>query len=67
MLPITSLYVYLGYKLGPRWEEVGPLASQYLTPVAIVILVVLAAWIGWKWLSARRKKANTSSTERDAE
>lgn len=67
MLPITSLYVYLGYKLGPRWEEVGPLASQYLTPVAIVILVVLVAWIGWKWLSARRKRATSQSNDYDSE
>ncbi|ALS23878.1 MULTISPECIES: DedA family protein [Paenibacillus] len=38
MLPITSLYVYLGYKLGPQWEHVAPLAKQYLTPIALAVL-----------------------------
>lgn len=39
MLPITSLYVYLGYKLGPQWEQVAPLAKQYMMPIALAIVV----------------------------
>lgn len=39
MLPITSLYVYLGYKLGPQWEHVAPMAKQYMMPIALAIVV----------------------------
>ena len=45
MLPITTLYVYLGYKLGEQWGNVGPLAKQYMTPVAICILIAVIIFI----------------------
>ncbi|WP_028545367.1 DedA family protein [Paenibacillus taiwanensis] len=45
MLPITSLYVYLGYRLGPRWKDVAPIAKAYLMPVAIVIAIVLGGYV----------------------
>jgi len=41
MLPITFLYVYLGFKLGPKWKEVGGLANQYLLPLGIFILIII--------------------------
>jgi membrane protein DedA with SNARE-associated domain len=45
MFPITFLYVYLGYKLGPRWKDVGHLADQYLLPMLLMILVVIVVYI----------------------
>lgn len=41
MFPITFIYVYLGFKLGPRWKEVGHLANQYLLPLGILAVVVI--------------------------
>jgi membrane protein DedA with SNARE-associated domain len=41
MLPITFLYVFLGYKLGPRWKEVGALANEYLLPIGIFLLLII--------------------------
>ncbi|MCA1031248.1 DedA family protein [Bacillus timonensis] len=40
MLPITFMYVYLGYKMGPRWKEVGSLANEYLIPIGAAILIL---------------------------
>lgn len=40
MFPITFIYVYLGYKMGPRWKEVGHLANEYLLPIGILALIV---------------------------
>ncbi len=41
MFPITYLYVYLGFLLGPRWKEVGSIANQYLLPIGSIVLVLL--------------------------
>lgn len=50
MLPITTIYVYLGYRLGSQWALAGELMSQYvnylLLPAALVII----------WLFLKRKK-----------
>lgn len=50
MLPVTAIYVYLGYKLGPQWEKAGEVFSQYanylLIPIAVFII----------WLIVKRKK-----------
>lgn len=44
MLPITFIYVYLGFKLGERWKDVGELAGKYILPIGIAVLVILLAY-----------------------
>ncbi|MBU5353943.1 DedA family protein [Paenibacillus barcinonensis] len=39
MLPITSIYVYLGYKLGAQWEEVGEVVKPYVIPAGVIFLI----------------------------
>ncbi|WP_342564857.1 DedA family protein [Paenibacillus sp. FSL R7-0345] len=39
MLPITSLYVYLGYKLGSQWEHVDEIIKPYILPTAAVFIL----------------------------
>ncbi|WP_110928929.1 DedA family protein [Bacillus massiliglaciei] len=55
MLPVTSIYVYLGYKLGPKWEQAGAIFSQYanylLIPIALIVI--------WVVLKARRDRKKT--------
>ncbi|UHA72769.1 DedA family protein [Paenibacillus sp. 481] len=57
MLPVTTLYVYLGFKLGPKWKEVGPLAKQYMTPAAIVVVGGLLLYAGYKLWQSKRTAA----------
>ncbi|MEW9669543.1 DedA family protein [Ammoniphilus sp. 3BR4] len=38
MLPISSLYIFLGYQLGPNWKSVEPLLKQYLVPLGIIVV-----------------------------
>ncbi|MFJ7975902.1 DedA family protein [Peribacillus sp. JNUCC 23] len=56
MLPVTSVYVYLGYKLGPQWEKAGAIFGQYanllLIPIAIIII--------WMIVKARKSKTRTN-------
>ncbi|MGG2200895.1 DedA family protein [Paenibacillus validus] len=56
MLPITSLYVYLGYKLGPNWHEVGELAKGYLFPVAAVIVAGLLVYSAVKLFNRNKER-----------
>ena len=37
----NALFLYLGYRLGERWEQAG----QYLQPVGVVVVVLLALWV----------------------
>lgn len=50
MLPITAIYVYLGYRLGTQWEMAGELLGKYanymLLPIALIII----------WMIVKRKK-----------
>lgn len=55
MFPITFLYVYLGYKLGPRWEDVGHLADQYTLPILAGMVLLIIVYVLLK------KRKNTST------
>jgi membrane protein DedA with SNARE-associated domain len=45
MLPVTAIYVYLGYILGPQWENAGEIFSNYanylLFPTALFIILMI--------------------------
>lgn len=56
MLPITFLYVYLGFKLGDKWEEVGSIANEYLLPAGFVIVII---FLLYKFMT--RKTVKTTS------
>lgn len=54
MLPVTAIYVYLGYSLGPQWEKAGELFSQY----ANYVLIPIALLIIWMIVKRKRTKLN---------
>ncbi|CAG9621462.1 DedA family protein [Sutcliffiella rhizosphaerae] len=56
MVPITAIYVYIGYTLGPHWTDAASLIAVYLKPIGIVILVVLTFFFLWKYRSKLRKR-----------
>jgi len=53
MLPVTAIYVYLGYSLGPQWEKAGELFGQY----ANYLLIPIALFIIWLIVKRRKVKA----------
>lgn len=53
MLPVTTIYVYLGYKLGPQWEQAGAIFAQYANFLLIPIVLIVI----WLFLKARKRKA----------
>jgi membrane protein DedA with SNARE-associated domain len=56
MLPITFLYVFLGFKLGDKWEEVGGMANDYLLPAGVVIVIV---FLLYKFMTRKAIKPTT--------
>lgn len=59
MIPISTLYVYLGLKLGENWDEVGPILSAYLTPIGISIFILLIIYMIIKFLKSKFNKSST--------
>lgn len=59
MLPITSLYIYLGYKLGPKWREVEPIAKEYLFPITILIIAGICIYAAVKMYQRKKINKNT--------
>lgn len=40
MLPLTIIYIYLGYLFGPHWEQVGPLIKTYMLPLSLCVIIL---------------------------
>lgn len=45
MLPVTAVYVYLGFKLGPQWEKAGAIFAQYANYILIPVAIFLVWFI----------------------
>lgn len=58
MLPITSLYVYLGFKLGAQWEHVDEIIKPYIAPAAIVFIIGFGLYVVLKHLRGKRIKTS---------
>jgi len=57
MLPITSCYIFLGYKLGPNWHLVAPLVKKYLIPLGIILfLLYYLLKLMMKWVNRNKIK-----------
>jgi len=56
MIPITSLYVLLGVKLGENWEQVGDILSPYLKPIGIFLLLFFIAFFALKLKKKQKNK-----------
>lgn len=56
MLPITSLYIYLGFKLGSQWEHVDEIVKPYIVPATVVFLGAFGLYVllkRWKRRAAQ--------------
>lgn len=61
MLPITTVYVYLGYLFGPKWEEVGAMVKPYALYIGIAMVLLLVLY----FLIKRSRRAKAVSTHQD--
>ena len=61
MLPITAVYVYLGYIFGPKWEEVGAAVKPYTLYIGIALVLIL----GLYFLVKRSRKVKAVSPRQD--
>ncbi|NGY88115.1 DedA family protein [Bacillus megaterium] len=54
MYPITYLYLYVGYKLGPHWNQVGELLNQFTKPIGVTVLVLIVGFIAIRVVKNKR-------------
>jgi membrane protein DedA with SNARE-associated domain len=54
MLPVTSLYIYMGMKLREHWQTAGEIVKQYMMPVSIAIVSMLLITVIYRQMKARK-------------
>lgn len=55
MLPLTSLYIYVGMKLGPHWEKAADVVGQYMLPILLVVVSVVGGILIYKFIKKRNR------------
>ncbi|PGZ93912.1 alkaline phosphatase [Bacillus pseudomycoides] len=56
MVPVTTLYIYVGMKLGPHWQKAGAMVDQYMLPILGVVFVFIIGLVISKMV---KKKSRT--------
>ncbi|MGF9964407.1 DedA family protein [Bacillus rhizoplanae] len=56
MVPVTTLYIYVGMKLGPHWQKAGAIVDQYMLPILGVVFVFMIGMVISKMV---KKKSRT--------
>lgn len=49
VIPWTLLFVYLGYELGDKWEQINKKAAPYIQPCSLLILAVCIVYMVIKY------------------
>ncbi|MDX8360484.1 MULTISPECIES: DedA family protein [Bacillaceae] len=44
-LPITYCYVYMGFKLGTRWQDIAQIANRFMYIVVIIIIATIIIYV----------------------
>jgi membrane protein DedA with SNARE-associated domain len=55
MIPWTILFMLLGMQLGTHWEAVKSVAGKYVTPIAILAVISLVLYLGWKTFKQKKR------------
>ncbi|MEI4831269.1 DedA family protein [Bacillus sp. FJAT-53711] len=56
MVPVTTMYIYIGMKLGPHWQKAGAIVDQYMLPILGVVFVFMIGMVISKMV---KKKSRT--------
>ncbi|MGG2067043.1 DedA family protein [Bacillus sp. S14(2024)] len=56
MVPVTTLYIYIGMKLGPHWQKAGAIVDQYMLPILGVVFIFMIGMVIFKMV---KKKSRT--------
>ncbi len=56
MLPLTTIYIYLGYVFGPHWDQVAPLIQKYVIPFAVLAVVMFVGYFIYSEVVKKSKK-----------
>jgi membrane protein DedA with SNARE-associated domain len=54
----VGTFLALGYFLGERWQVVERNIEHYFTAVTVAAVIPVAAYLAWRLLLARRRRAS---------
>ena len=55
MVPVTTLYIYVGMKLGPHWQKAGAIVDQYMLPILGVVLIFMIGMVIFKMVKKKSR------------
>ncbi|MRN56960.1 DedA family protein [Paenibacillus monticola] len=55
VIPWSTLFVFLGYKLGDQWENIDEKAAPYTKEIILVALAVIIIYFLFKWYKSKKK------------
>lgn len=55
VIPWTILFVYLGFVLGDKWEQINDVAGQWVKPFILVALALFIVYVVIKYTYAKKK------------
>ncbi|PZM61749.1 DedA family protein [Paenibacillus dendritiformis] len=55
VIPWTILFVYLGFVLGDKWEQIDDVAGKWVKPFVLVALALLIVYVVIKYTYSKKK------------
>lgn len=55
VIPWTILFVYLGFMLGDKWEQIDDVAGKWVKPFILVALALLIVYVVIKYTYSKKK------------
>lgn len=56
VIPWTILFVYLGFVLGDKWEQIDDVAGKWVKPFVLVALALLIVYVVIKYTYSKKKE-----------
>ncbi|MBY0123775.1 DedA family protein [Bacillus sp. S/N-304-OC-R1] len=56
IIPWSILFLYLGMKLGSKWDQINNVAKPYVTPAIIIAIILALIYFIIKWRNSKRKR-----------
>ncbi len=55
VIPWSTLFVYLGYTLGDKWETIDEVAAKYTHELILAAIAIIVIYFLFKWYKSKKK------------
>lgn len=56
IIPWSMIFIFLGMKLGTKWEQINSAAKPYITPVIFIAIFITIIYLIFNWKNKKKKK-----------